>query len=208
LVNRQYLLFTETWRHSKFGCNFVQNLLRKHHAAFVKVVEGSEIYNFPIYHFVHFYSKILRKNPVKRCQSDTLSRAARARDATRAPRRRRTRTRAVPPKASAPRTSRGRAPSPAPRVPRRHEVLPPLVPRVGSSAAPGPVGRTVSDRWSPLCPSLRAVPRPRNRCPSARLARVAYKGVAAPRLTCRAADRYLCSPPPPSMAAAAEPRPR
>jgi hypothetical protein len=25
--------------------------------AFVKVVEGSEIYNFPIRHFVHFYSK-------------------------------------------------------------------------------------------------------------------------------------------------------
>jgi hypothetical protein len=29
--------------------------------AFVKVVKGSEIYNFPIYHFVHFYSKFLRK---------------------------------------------------------------------------------------------------------------------------------------------------
>jgi hypothetical protein len=29
--------------------------------AFVKVVEGNEIYNFPIYHFVHFYSKFLRK---------------------------------------------------------------------------------------------------------------------------------------------------
>jgi hypothetical protein len=25
--------------------------------AFVKVVEGSEIYNFPIHHLVHFYSK-------------------------------------------------------------------------------------------------------------------------------------------------------
>jgi hypothetical protein len=25
--------------------------------SFVKVVEGSEIYNFPIHHFVHFYSK-------------------------------------------------------------------------------------------------------------------------------------------------------
>jgi hypothetical protein len=28
---------------------------------FVKVVEGSEIYNFSIYHFVHFYSNFLRK---------------------------------------------------------------------------------------------------------------------------------------------------
>jgi hypothetical protein len=27
---------------------------------FVKVVEGSEIYNFPIHYFVHFYSKIWR----------------------------------------------------------------------------------------------------------------------------------------------------
>jgi hypothetical protein len=25
--------------------------------AFVKVVEGSEIYNYSIHHFVHFYSK-------------------------------------------------------------------------------------------------------------------------------------------------------
>jgi hypothetical protein len=29
---------------------------KKHHTAFVKVVEGSEIYNFSIHHFVHFYS--------------------------------------------------------------------------------------------------------------------------------------------------------
>jgi hypothetical protein len=35
---------------------FVQNPLKKHHTTFVKVVEGSEIYNFPIQHFGHFYS--------------------------------------------------------------------------------------------------------------------------------------------------------
>jgi hypothetical protein len=35
---------------------FVHNLLRKHHTTFVKVVEGSEIYNFPIHYLVHFCS--------------------------------------------------------------------------------------------------------------------------------------------------------
>jgi hypothetical protein len=35
---------------------FVHNPLRKTPYAFVKVVGGSEIYNFPIHHFVHFYS--------------------------------------------------------------------------------------------------------------------------------------------------------
>jgi hypothetical protein len=32
----------------------VQNPLRKHYGDFVKVVEGSEIYNFPIHHIVYF----------------------------------------------------------------------------------------------------------------------------------------------------------
>jgi hypothetical protein len=49
--------------------------------AFVKVVEGSEVYNFPIYHFVHFYSKFLSKTRSNvasptRC---VVSRRARAR---------------------------------------------------------------------------------------------------------------------------------
>jgi hypothetical protein len=35
----------------------VQNPLRKHPRAFVKVVEGSEIYNFAIHHLVHFSCK-------------------------------------------------------------------------------------------------------------------------------------------------------
>jgi hypothetical protein len=33
---------------------------------FVKVVEGSEIYNFPIHHILHFYSKIWRKTNFNR----------------------------------------------------------------------------------------------------------------------------------------------
>jgi hypothetical protein len=41
----------------KVGKTFLQNPLRKHYTAFVKVVEGSEIYNFPIDHIVHFSSK-------------------------------------------------------------------------------------------------------------------------------------------------------
>jgi hypothetical protein len=56
VVNCQHLLFTETWRHSKFGCNLCKIRWEKHPRAFIKVVEGSEIYNFPIRHFVHFYS--------------------------------------------------------------------------------------------------------------------------------------------------------
>jgi hypothetical protein len=57
LVNYQWLLFTETEWHSKFGSRLCKIYGAKHHMAFVKVVEGSEIYNFPIHHFVHFYSK-------------------------------------------------------------------------------------------------------------------------------------------------------
>jgi hypothetical protein len=56
LVNYQLLLFTRTGWHSKFGCNLCKIRWEKHHRAFVKVVEGSEIYIFPIHHLVHFYS--------------------------------------------------------------------------------------------------------------------------------------------------------
>jgi hypothetical protein len=56
VVNRQQLLFTKTWRHSKIGCILCTIRGEKHPRDFVKVVEGSEIYNFPIHHFVHFYS--------------------------------------------------------------------------------------------------------------------------------------------------------
>jgi phosphoribosylformylglycinamidine (FGAM) synthase-like amidotransferase family enzyme len=56
LLNRQQLLFSETGRHSKFGCRLCKIRWEKHYATFVKVVEGSEIYNFPIHHLEHFYA--------------------------------------------------------------------------------------------------------------------------------------------------------
>jgi hypothetical protein len=60
VVNWQYLLFTETWRHSMLVSRFCKIRGEKHPRAFVKVVEGSGIYNFLIHHFVHFYSKFWR----------------------------------------------------------------------------------------------------------------------------------------------------
>jgi hypothetical protein len=54
VVNCEQLLFTETWRHSKFGGRLCKIRREKHYRAFVKVVEGNEIYNFPIHHLVHF----------------------------------------------------------------------------------------------------------------------------------------------------------
>jgi hypothetical protein len=48
LVKYQHLLFTETEWHSKFGNNLCKIRWEKYPRAFVKVVEGSEIYNFPI----------------------------------------------------------------------------------------------------------------------------------------------------------------
>jgi hypothetical protein len=62
LVNCKQLLCTETWRHSKLARRSCKIRREKHPRAFVKVVEGSEIYNFPIHHFVHFYSKFGRKS--------------------------------------------------------------------------------------------------------------------------------------------------
>jgi hypothetical protein len=67
LVNCQQLLFTKTEWHSKFGCNLCKIYWEKHPRPFVKVIESSEIYNFPIHHFVHFYSifwRFLRSNRV------------------------------------------------------------------------------------------------------------------------------------------------
>jgi hypothetical protein len=43
--------------HSKFGNNLCKIRREKHPRAFVKVVEGSEIYNFRIHHLVHFSCK-------------------------------------------------------------------------------------------------------------------------------------------------------
>jgi hypothetical protein len=56
LVDWRYLLFPETWRHSKFGSNLCKIRGEKHYTTFVKVVEGIETYNFPIHHLEHFYT--------------------------------------------------------------------------------------------------------------------------------------------------------
>jgi hypothetical protein len=53
-------MFTGTEWHSNFGCNLCKNCWENHLKAFVKVVEGSEIYNFPIHHLVLFYSNFWR----------------------------------------------------------------------------------------------------------------------------------------------------
>jgi hypothetical protein len=66
VVNLQQLLFTETERHSKFGCSLCKIRWEKHNTSFVKVVEGSEIYNFPIHHLVHFCSD-LGENDAQSC---------------------------------------------------------------------------------------------------------------------------------------------
>jgi hypothetical protein len=55
-------LFTEIEWHSKFGSNLCKNRGEKHHRAFVKVLEGSEIYNFAFYSSVNFSCKIGRKS--------------------------------------------------------------------------------------------------------------------------------------------------
>jgi hypothetical protein len=65
LDNYQQLLFTKIEWHSKFGRNLCKICWEKHPRAFVKVVEGSEIYNFPIHHFVQFYSNFGRKSGSK-----------------------------------------------------------------------------------------------------------------------------------------------
>jgi hypothetical protein len=66
LVNCQYLLCTEAWRHSKLARRSCKIRWEKHPMAFVKVVEGSEIYNFPIHHSVHFSSNFWRKTQSNR----------------------------------------------------------------------------------------------------------------------------------------------
>jgi hypothetical protein len=60
LVNCQQLLFTESEWDSKFGSNLCKNHGEKHYRAFVKVVDGSEIYNFPNHQLMHFSCKISR----------------------------------------------------------------------------------------------------------------------------------------------------
>jgi hypothetical protein len=49
----------------KVGKPLLQKPVKKHLRAFVKVVEGSEIYNFDIHRPVHFSSNFGRKSCVK-----------------------------------------------------------------------------------------------------------------------------------------------
>jgi hypothetical protein len=72
VVNRQQLLFTEAWRHSKFGSRLCKIRGAKHPRAFVIVVESSEIYNFHIHHLVHFYSNF---RGFKRSNRGTVARS-------------------------------------------------------------------------------------------------------------------------------------
>jgi hypothetical protein len=134
LVNCQHLLFTETWRHSKFGGSLCKICWEKHPRAFVKVVEGSEICNFPIHHFVHFYSNfwsIFRSN---RASWNGWRRAATSRRPARRAR----------PAAPYTRTEQARDP--------RSECVPREVPLRHVEPSPSPAGRT------PRYPSVRRGP--------------------------------------------------
>jgi hypothetical protein len=55
LVNCQHLLFTGDIQ--SLVANLCKISWEKHPGAFVKVVEGSEMYNFAIHHLVHFSCK-------------------------------------------------------------------------------------------------------------------------------------------------------
>jgi hypothetical protein len=155
--------------------------------AFVKVVEGSEIYNFPIHHLVHFYSKFWifsrsNKGSVKRCRaSPALGVRATA-----------------PPEAA--RRPRPHLPRP-PCTPRRLEVRtqrasPPFAPY---RARRGPCRPLVRPRLpSPVrAPTeAAAVPRPDLRHPlsRARESRL-FKGLPPPR-ACHACAATTLTPPP------------
>jgi hypothetical protein len=131
LVNRQQLLFTGTEWHSKFGSKLCKIHWEKHPRAFVKVVECSEIYNFPIHHFVHFHSNFLS---FKRSNRGAVAqfRASRTAPQRRAPRVRR--------------ASRDSAFSHARAHIEASRSLPCHVPRTPSS-----VGRTACARRSAPC---------------------------------------------------------
>jgi hypothetical protein len=167
LVNCQQLLCTDTWRHSKLARRSCKIRREKHPRAFVKVVEGSEIYNFPIHHFVHFYSKFGRKSrsnrgTVKQIAAGTRHCASRCAG------------RAVPPPRcpGPPAPSRGR-PFPRSRTPSEASRAPSSV---GARArACRPLIRVVPDRCpplplavlaTPLVPSLPPVRRGAGRCPA------------------------------------------
>jgi hypothetical protein len=148
VVNRQQLLFTKTWRHSKLASHLCKIRWEKHPRAFVKVVEGSEIYNFPIHLLVHFNWKIR----VNISQTLLVWHFQAGRNAARAPARRRARARCTAVLASRPTRVFRRPPRPeAGSTSRRLEVIPCHVPRL-----PSPVGHAAMDRRSILCRAARA----------------------------------------------------
>jgi hypothetical protein len=57
----QFSLFINTLQNPEFASRSCSNRREKHYTAFVKPVEGSEIYNVPVHHFMHFYSTFWRK---------------------------------------------------------------------------------------------------------------------------------------------------
>jgi hypothetical protein len=156
LVNCQRLLCTETWRHSKLARRSCKIRREKHPRAFVKVVEGSEIYNFPIHHLVHFSCKNLSFYRSKRASPNNSRKTAtsrRAESVGAAPARAQAALASGPP-AHAPRLAeRPEARSPKPHTSRgRLEVFPLLTPRGRTST-----GRTAGPFLS-ACPSLLPAP--------------------------------------------------
>jgi hypothetical protein len=101
----------------------------------VKVVEGSEIYNFPIHTLVHFSCKKIEFLSLEQGQSETISGQ---RDVARAPASQSARARRTPPRRPSPLApSRGSFPE-ATHVPRPPRSLPLLAPRVGRRTPDGP----------------------------------------------------------------------
>jgi hypothetical protein len=78
------LLFIDAQKICKLACFSFKIAWGKPHTAFIKVVEGSEIYNFYYYHLVHFYCKIWRKQQSNSatliCFAPGRTRTPRARD--------------------------------------------------------------------------------------------------------------------------------
>jgi hypothetical protein len=161
--------------------------------AFVKVVEGSEIYNFPIHHFVHFYSTFGSFTCSNRDTCTQLDQST-PRHAT--PRRRQRWPR---------RTTAHRC------LGTRASRLPEVAARLPNAPHPKNVSCSALPYGSAQCPAVRrpsfGSKRPETPQSVHRLlpgARIAYKGAAVLRLACRAAcgtcacRRGPPCPPPPS----------
>jgi hypothetical protein len=171
---------------------FVQNPLRKHPRAFVVVVEGSEIYNFPIHHLLHFYSKFGRKSwsnrgTIKQITAETRRRANRCAGRARA---RRTAASASGPARAFPRP-------PLPEVPHSLRSLTRPEQRWSHARACRLLIRVVPGRCpplplavlaTPLVPSLPPVRRGAGRCPAH-----PYKPKAVPPCAYKHPVTSMCS---------------